>query len=383
LAAASDAGVDRVAGEALRQLGMIDYRTGRLSSAESRFADALALAERVGDRKGAGWALHHLAWSATTRGDYTCAEQMLRRAAEVFTALDDDGGLSWCAGTEAFVRLLQGRLQEARELAGGLLPIGRAMNDRWGTAVCETIDGFAAAELGQISTALRQTVASAQQFAGLGDTWGESLALAAQGAALRGSGKHDKATKALRRAVEIAEKAVHPVTGALALGVLGYCRLDVGDADGAREAAERALSSLTAMDLEPPALVGLQVLLAQALRAKGKLDEALPLLREAQKFDEASLVFPRRQALAHLAGALAESGDHRAALSIANDALQVPAEDVRSRVVALRVLATCLQQCGDRPAALYALRQALALASSTETTSELAATKSALSAMAG
>ncbi|MDQ1697777.1 MAG: hypothetical protein QOJ03_3130, partial [Frankiaceae bacterium] len=38
LAAASDSGVDRVAGEALRQLGMIDYRTGRLRAAEGRFS---------------------------------------------------------------------------------------------------------------------------------------------------------------------------------------------------------------------------------------------------------------------------------------------------------------------------------------------------------
>src|SRR5213078_4132858 len=132
------AGSDRVAGEALRQLGIIDFRTGRLSAAEVRFADALALAERVGDRRGAGWALQHLAWSATTRGDYALAEQMLTQAADVFTALDDDGGLSWCAGTEAFVRLLQGRLRQARNLAQGLLPLGRAMGDRWGTAACLT-----------------------------------------------------------------------------------------------------------------------------------------------------------------------------------------------------------------------------------------------------
>src|SRR5204863_302962 len=73
LAAASDAGVDRVTGEALRQLGLIDYLIGRLSSAETRFREALALADRVGDRRGAGWALQHLAWSATTRGDYGLA----------------------------------------------------------------------------------------------------------------------------------------------------------------------------------------------------------------------------------------------------------------------------------------------------------------------
>src|SRR3954471_14969496 len=157
LAAASDSGFDRVAGEALRQLGLIDYLLGRLGAAETRFRDALDVAARVGDQRGAGWALQHLAWSATTRGDYALAEQMLARAADVFAALDDNGGLSWCAGTEAFVRLLQGRLHESRVLAQGLLPIGHALGDRWGAAACLTIDGFAAAELGDLRTAVEET----------------------------------------------------------------------------------------------------------------------------------------------------------------------------------------------------------------------------------
>jgi class 3 adenylate cyclase/tetratricopeptide (TPR) repeat protein len=379
LAAASDAGLDRVAGEALRQLGLIDYLLGRLGSAETRFRDALAVAERVGDRRGAGWALQHLAWSATTRGDYALAERMLARAADVFTALDDNGGLSWCAGTEAFVRLLQGRLAQSRTLAQGLLPIGHALGDRWGAAACLTIDGFAAAELGDLRTAVEETSRALAVFRELGDTWGQSLALVAQGAALRGYGRHDDATDALTLAVRTSEESQHLVIGALALGVLGYCRLDVGDIDGAQAAAERALAALSDIDLEPAALVGLRVLLAQALRARGRLDDALRLLREAEVCRDASLVFPRRQALAHLAGALREAGEHRNALAVANDAMHVPAEDVRSRVIALRVLAQCLASCGDPTAAEVAVRQAVAAAATTEMRSELAPSERALS----
>jgi tetratricopeptide (TPR) repeat protein len=73
LAAAGAAGIDRVTGEALRQLGLLDYFDGRLLSAEGRFREAHALAVRVDDPRGAGWALQHLAWSATTRGDYDLA----------------------------------------------------------------------------------------------------------------------------------------------------------------------------------------------------------------------------------------------------------------------------------------------------------------------
>jgi tetratricopeptide (TPR) repeat protein len=165
--------------------------------------------------------------------------------------------------------------------------------------------------------------------------------------------------------------------------VLGYCRLDVGDAAGAQAAAEQALTRLAGMDLEPGALVGLRVLLAQSLRAQGRLDDALILLREAQSERDGSLIFPRRQALAHLAGALAEAGEVDDALATANAALTVPAEDVRSRVIALRVLAACLAERGDPPAAEFALRQARALAGSTEMSSELPATERALESLRG
>lgn len=382
LATASDAGVDRVAGEALRQLGMIDFRIGRLNAAEQRFSDALALAERVGDRRGQGWALQHLAWSATTRGAYELADRMLTKAADVFTGLDDDGGLSWCAGTEAFVRLLQGRLHQARGLARSLLPLGHAMGDRWGIAACRAIAAFADAELGNITAALQDAGEAREEFEALGDRWGQSMALIAGGAALRGCGRHEDAVTELGQAVALSEDAIHPVTAALALGVLGYCRLDLGDATGAKDAADRAITTLSAMDLEPSALVGLRVLLAQAYRALGRLDEAIALLRQAEAVVEGSLVFPRRQALAHLAGALREAGSPAPALRVVHQAFAVPAEDVRSRVVALRVLAQCLAECGDAPAADRALRQAWALSRATEQTSERAATDAALSALA-
>ena len=375
LAAASDAGVDRVTAEALRQLGMIDYRNGRFAAAEGRFREALALAQRVGDRRGAGWALQHLAWSATTRGDYPLAERTLTEAAEVFHSLDDDGGLSWCAGTEAFVRLLQGRFTAARGLARGLLVIGQAMGDRWGTAACLTIDGFAAAELGSVASAVEETTAAYEMFTELGDTWGQTLALAAKGAALRAANEHADATECLQQAVRISAESGQRPTGVLALGVLGYCRLDVGDLDAAEDAARRGLEAVAGLDLKPAARIGPQVLLAQVLRARGDLVEALRLLHEADAEQEAgSLVFPRRQALAHLAGALLESGEVARALDAVHRAMSVPAEDVRSRVVTLRVLAQCLARAGDEPAAAFAARQAYVVATMTQMRSEVAAT---------
>jgi hypothetical protein len=94
-----------------------------------------------------------------------------------------------------------------------------------------------------------------------------------------------------------------------------------------------------------------------------------------------SLLFPRRQALAHLAGALTEVGRPGEGLTVLTEAFAVPAEDVRSRIVALRVLAQCLLRCGDPPAAEAALRQAVALSHATEMSSERAATDDAMRAL--
>ena len=133
----------------------------------------------------------------------------------------------------------------------------------------------------------------------------------------------------------------------------------------------------------PSAQTGPRVLMAQVLRARGDLPAALELLREAEAvLDESSLVFPRRQAFAHLAGALLENGETANALATAQRAMSVPAEDVRSRVVTLRVLAHCLARAGDPPAAAFAARHAYAAATATEMRSEVAATVRLLDALA-
>jgi Flp pilus assembly protein TadD len=123
------------------------------------------------------------------------------------------------------------------------------------------------------------------------------------------------------------------------------------------------------------------VLLAQALRAKGDAEAALPLLREAQHVADGSLAFPRRQALAHLAGVLLDLGQPAEALSVVQDAMRQPAQDLRSRIVTLRVLGSCLAAAGDLPAARYALQQALALSGATEMRAELTSSQKALASL--
>lgn len=382
VAAASDAGLDRVTGEAIRQLGLLEYLTGRLPSAEQRFREALELARRVGDERGAGWALQHLAWSATTRADYRLAERALVDASEVFTALADSGGLSWCVGTEAFIRVLQGRLAEARTLAGGLLSLAESLGQRWEVAACLTIDALAAAELGDLRTAAAASAAAADQFAATADSWGLSLALAAQGIASRGGGDYAAAIRYLQRAERVAREGRHVAVASLATVARGLAHLDAGEVEEAESAASRVERELGQLDLEPAALVGPRVLRAQVLRAQRRPAEALALLDEViDALAGPTLLFPHRQALAHRAGTLLELGRPAEGLAAARAALETPAEDIRSRVVTLRVLAAALAALGRRAEAAEALGEAWGVAVSTDHAGERAATRRAQQAL--
>jgi tetratricopeptide (TPR) repeat protein len=382
LAAASTAGLDRISGEAMRQLGLIDYFDGKLRAAEERFRSAHARAVQVGDGRGAGWALQHLAWSATTRGDYGLADQTLEVAAEVFASLEDTGGLSWVAGTEGFVRLLQGRLVEARELAGSLLPLGDAMGERWGVAALLTIDALAAAELGDIAGASEEAARARERFEEVGDAWGQTLALTAAGIAARGADEPEQALALLDTAAMLAEKEHFPMTQSLALVAGGYASLDCGDINGAEGRAWRASAVLAGLDLEPHAALGAKVLLAQAMRLRGQREEALAELDAALSVgDQPGLLFPRRQALAHRAGTLLELGRIDEGLAGALEAVSTPAEDVRSQVLALRALGSALKAMGDIEGAASAYAEALAVATSTGQRSEIAATEALLAAV--
>jgi class 3 adenylate cyclase/tetratricopeptide (TPR) repeat protein len=380
LATAEAAGVDRLSGEALRQLGLLDYFDGRLGDAEERFQEARALALRVGDERGAGWALQHLAWSATTRGDYARADEALEAAVEVFAALEDTGGLAWVAGTEGFVRALQGRYGEARELARSLLPVAEQNNERWGVGALLTIDAIAAAELGDVVVAANEAERARVRFAETGDAWGQSLALCAAGISARGADLPDRAVAFLEQAVGLAERGGHPLNAALAVVALGWVQLDRGEVDAAEACVWKAGAALDGLDLEPHAALGARVLLAQVLRHRGQRAEAVAELDAALEAsaDAPGLLFPRRQALAHRAGTLVELGRLDEAMASAREAVATAAEDVRSQVLGLRALGTCLRATGDESEAVATLTRALEIARSTGQRSEIAATERAL-----
>jgi class 3 adenylate cyclase/tetratricopeptide (TPR) repeat protein len=382
LAAATAAGLADDRAEAMRRLGMADYLAGRLAEAGERFTAAFQVALGAGDRRSQAWSLQNLAWVTTTRGDFTGADSALGRAARLFAELGDPVGRAWLRGTTAFVRLLAGRLVEARRLARVFLPFGERVGEAWAVGTLRAVEAFAAAELGELAEADREARRAYRDFAAAGDDWGRGLSLVVRGVVARGLAEPVHSLDLLSDALRYGEKTGHPLLIGMAGTIRGFVRLNLGDPAGAEADAQTVLAVVEPHDVLEQAQVGPRVLLAMARHAAGARGEALDLLAEvAAGFDEPSLMFPRRQAVACYASALLAADRTAEALEWASRAVDVPGEDVRSKVYADRVLASALAASGDTPSARRVGQAAVRLAYATQQVSERAAVEAVLSAI--
>ena len=348
LAAAESAGIANVRGEALRRLGMADFLGGRLAQAGARFASAYQIALATGDRRSQAWSLQNLAWVTTTRGDFAGSDATLGRAARLFAEQGDPLGRAWLRGTTAFSRLLAGRLTEARRLAQFFLPFGERVGEQWAVGTLRAVEAFAAAELGELEEADRGARRAYRDFAVASDNWGRGLALVVRGVVARGLGSLDHAYDLLTDALGYGETTGHPLLIGMAGTIRGFVDLERGNADAAEADARAVLAVVEPHNVLEPAEVGPRVLLGAARLAAGDTAAALRILEPVgTRPGGAALLFPRRQGVALYARALRCAGRTDEALGYARQAVGMPGEDMRSRVVALRELASTLAEAGE------------------------------------
>jgi class 3 adenylate cyclase/tetratricopeptide (TPR) repeat protein len=384
LAAATEGKLPGAQAEAMRWLGMADFLGGRLAEASSRFANAYLVAVRDCDPRSQAWSLQHLAWVATTRGDFAGADATLGRAARLFAEQHDPVGRAWLRGTTSFARLLAGRLAEARRLARLFLPFGERVGEQWAVGTLRAVEAFAAAELGDLAEADQKARRAYRNFAVAADDWGRGLALVVRGAIARGLAELDHANDLLTDALGYGEKTSHPLLIGMARTIRGFVSLERGDPDAARADAEAVLRVVEPHNLAEPASLGPRVLLAAALLAAREADRAVELLAPvAAQADGPALLFPRRQGVALYAGALRAVGRADDALACARQAVAMPGEDVRSRVIALRELACCLMDVGAVAEARQVAAQAVAVAYGSQQVSERAAADLLLASLGG
>ncbi|GAA1753771.1 hypothetical protein GCM10009681_25960 [Luedemannella helvata] len=386
LAVATAADVADVRAEVLRRIGMTEYLRGRLGEAATLFSRALEISEAAGDRTGQAWSLQYLAWVTTTRGDFLAADQAINRATRIFAELGDVTGRAWVRGTAAFARLLAGRLTEARRLAHAFLPFGDRVGDDWAVGTLRAVGAFAAAELGDLSTADAEARRAYGDFSEAGDEWGMGFALVVRGVVARGLDEpghaHDLLTDALRHG----ERTGHPLLIGMARTIRGFVSLSAGDATAAEEDARATLAVIDSHDVDQAATVGPRVLHGAARLAVGDVAGALDLLEPiACEVESAAtrpaLIFSRRQVLSTYAEALLADGRPAEAVAQARRAAELPAEDVRSGVLVLRVLARALAAHGADDEAEVVARQAVAEAYATPQASERRAADAVLAAV--
>jgi tetratricopeptide (TPR) repeat protein len=388
LAVATAAGLTTERAQALRRLGMADYLSGRLAAAARRFGEAYEVAVAGADRRSQAWSLHHLAWVTTSRGDFAGADQALGRAARLFAEQGDQFGRAWLRGTTAFTRLLAGRLAEAQRLARIFLPFGERVGEVWAVGTLRAVAAFAAAELGELAEADRVARRAYRDFAAADDDWGRGLALVVRGVIARGLGATAHASALLDDASGYSERTGHPLLIAMARTIRGQVALEAGDPAAAIAQAQAVLaleagwsgSGRWVGGGEPPgvleqAQVAPRVLLASAHLATSDHTAALAVLEPiASAADAPSVLVSRRQAVATYASALLAAGRLEEAVSWAQRAGQVPAEDIRSRVIAARVLAQTLTVTGACAEARAAADEAVRMAYATQQVSERATT---------
>ena len=382
LDAATAAGLVDERATAMRQLGMADYLAGRLAEAGARFAAAYQVALGSGDRRGEAWSLQDLAWVTTTRGDFSGADAALGRAARRFAELGDPVGRAWLRGTTAFVRLLAGRLGEAQRLAQVFLPFGERVGEAWAVGTLRAVTAFAAAELGDLAQADAAARQAYRDFAAADDDWGRGLSLVVRGVVARGLGEPAHAYDLLTDAADCADCSGHPLLIGMSRTIRGFVSLDRGDPGAAEADARGVLKFVEPHGVLEPAQVGPRVLLALARQAQGDTATALALLSAvAAATDAPSLVFPRRHAVAAYAEVLLAAGRGADALVWAKRAVATPGEDVRSRVVAGRVLACALAVAGEGAEARIVAEAAVQEAYATQQVSERAAAEAVRAAL--
>jgi tetratricopeptide (TPR) repeat protein len=373
LEVATDAELAPERANAMRRLGMADFLAGRLSQASSRFSAAYQVTLAAGDRHGQAWALQNLAWVTTTRGDFAGTDAVLGRAARLFAELGDPVGRSWLRGTTAFARLLAGRLHESRRLARIFLPFGDRVGEGWAVGTLRAVEAYAAAELGDLGEADREARRAYRDFAAVSDDWGRGLALVVRGAIARGLGEPEHAIDLLSGALEYADRTGHPLLLGMAGTLRGFAYLQLGDIAAAEADARRVMTAVEPHNPLAPAQVGPRVLLAEARLRSGDAATAIGLLAPIASDTSGSLLFSRRHALASYASALLADGRVDTALAWINRAQEIPAEDVRSGVVAAMVRARVLAASDRCEEAGQAAEEAVLLAYATEQSSERAA----------
>jgi predicted ATPase/class 3 adenylate cyclase len=201
------------------------------ADAERRAAEAIALYDALGDRR--GYASAVVAASRVTPRPYDEQLPLLTEALNIMRESDDGPGVVDALTALGSVARLHGDLAQAREWLAQALTLSQAIDDVHGTQFAQLLLGVVAWRQHDHEEAMRQCDSSAELARTLGDQWGLAWSLIIRGHYHRHVDQPLQAEAAYREALEISERIGQQAGVIWALHGLGGVALDIGNAEEA------------------------------------------------------------------------------------------------------------------------------------------------------
>ncbi|MBF8193926.1 transcriptional activator domain-containing protein [Nonomuraea sp. K274] len=298
-------------------------------------------------------------WLETSAGNLDQAEADLDEALDLAKQLADDQLRADAHRQLAFLRIQQGRPQDALEQATASLTVYRPLGLDWEVATSLVIASYASIMLGDTTSATEAANEAMQLLTPIGDSWALVHADGMLGAIAQAGGRLDEAASFLARAAAASERLGFLGQAALHLTTLGRVEQRAGNTVAAIETLERALvAGGHSGDVRIAATA--RVNLARLLRASGRLDTALILLEQTDRWYRASGggdgALLTRCLLASLSSATGSARAAEQLASVLEEALS--AGDAEVQVLASDALARLAADRGDLRAAQRLLQSA-------------------------
>ena len=349
VATAADLPAERA--EALRRIGMEDYLRGRLREAQPASARRSPSPRRPATGAARRGRCRTWPGSRPPLGDFAGADATLgpgRPALRRAAATPPAG--PGCAAPPRSPGCSPGGCTRPAGWPSAFLPFGERVGERWAVGTLRAVDAFAAAELGDLAEADREARRAYRDFDAIDDDWGRGLRA---GGAGRGGPRPGRAgarhRPAHRRLPATASATGHPLLLGMAHTIRGFASLELrrpgrgrgrrprgaGRGQAARRGRRGPGRSAGAARLRPAGH-------GRRRRGAGGAGRGGRDRRRRRRCcSPAGRRWPRTRSALLAAGRVDE------ALAAARRAAELPAEDVRGRVVADRVLARALAAAGE------------------------------------
>jgi tetratricopeptide (TPR) repeat protein len=352
---------ERLKGDGLIDEGFGLYDKSKWREAQSRWAEALKIYQKLGDAAGELRCLNNIGTIYDSLGQYKEALEYYRQSLEINRRVGDVTGESSCLMN---IGVVQGRLGQYKEALGYLkqsLEINRRIGDAAGESKCLTNIGNVYKSLGQYKEALIYYGQSLEINRRIGDVKGESASLMGIGNVYSRLGQYKEGLECHRRSLEISRR-IRDVTGE------SSCLANIGNVYDSLGQYKEALDYLK-QSLEIKRRIGDVTGESTCLTNTGIIHYMLGQYKEALDYLKQSLEIKRRigdvtgesSCLMNIGNVYYSLGQHKEALDYLKQSLEIKRRigDVKGEAGCLANIGNVYYRLGQYKEALDYLKQSL------------------------